>query len=484
MIPFPCGPCRTPAMRLGSLALSIAIVAMPFAAAAPAMAQLRAPQGGAGVALPQPGAATRVPAASAPAAGQAGIVAPISVDRIVAVVNQDVITENQLESRLRAISRRMAAQGLQRPPEEVLRRQLLERMIVDRAKLQLAGDMGLRVDEATIDRAIGRIAADNRLSLAQLREQVEQEGQPFRSFRDEIGHEITLSRLREREVDARIQVSEAEIEAYLAEQATQPDPALLLSIAQVVVRLPDDPSAELLASRQRLAEAIAEDIKRGVDPEQAAARHAGQGVEAGAPGPRPADRWPELFVKAVERLSPGQVAPVVRSPAGFHVLKLLERRGAGPAMAGAPVEQTRVRHILMRVDEINAEQDVLRRLREIRERIAGGTASFADMARQYSADGSARQAGDLGWIYPGDTVPEFESAMRALRIDELSEPVRTPFGYHLIQVVERRIDEASVDRIRAAARGAIRARKAADAFAEWERQIRDRAYVEVRLDEQ
>jgi peptidyl-prolyl cis-trans isomerase SurA len=474
---LPCAPAPRPVVSWPVLVSAAIATAMTVASMA-AVAQLRLPQQGGAPVLPSSQLPSSQPAPSA------AVPVPVPVDRIIAVVNQQAITEQELDTRLRIVARRMTAQRVPMPPEDELRRQLLERMILDRAKLQMASDAGLRVDDATIDRAIARIAADNRLNLAQLRERVELDGQSYRAFRDEIGKEITLSRLREREVDARIQVSEAEIDAFLAEQATQPDGAVQYDIAQVVVRLPDDPSADLLARRQQLAEAIAADVGRGVDPEQAAARHPGQGVEASAPGLRPADRWPELFVKAVERLAPGQVAPVVRSPAGFHVLKLIERRAAGSAMAGAPVEQSRVRHILMRVDEVNGESDVLRRLREIRERIAGGTASFADMARQYSVDGSARQGGDLGWLYPGDTVPDFERAMRALRIDELSEPVRTPFGFHLIQVVERRTDEASPDRVRAAARGAIRERKADEAYREWERQVRDRAYVEVRLDDQ
>jgi peptidyl-prolyl cis-trans isomerase SurA len=191
-----------------------------------------------------------------------------------------------------------------------------------------------------------------------------------------------------------------------------------------------------------------------------------------------------VFVQAVDPLKPGQVAPVVRSPAGFHVLKLLERRDpAGAKASSAPVKQTRARHILVRINELNPENEVVRRLTEIRQRIEGGTVTFADMARQYSSDGSASQGGDLGWVYPGDTVPEFERAMDGLEPGQIAGPVQTPFGYHLIQVTERRTDEASPERVRAAARNALRERKAAEAYQEWISQIRDRAYVELRLDE-
>jgi peptidyl-prolyl cis-trans isomerase SurA len=178
------------------------------------------------------------------------------------------------------------------------------------------------------------------------------------------------------------------------------------------------------------------------------------------------------------------ISPVVRSPAGFHVLKLIERRSAGGSrISSAPVRQTRARHILVRVNELNPESEVVRRLTEIRERIEAGTVEFADMARQYSADGSAQQGGDLGWVYPGDTVPEFERAMDALEPGKTAGPVRTPFGFHLIQVTDRRTDEASPERMRAAARGALRERKTAEAYQEWATQVRDRAYVEYRLDD-
>jgi peptidyl-prolyl cis-trans isomerase SurA len=408
----------------------------------------------------------------------------VPVDRIVAVVNQEAITETELERRMQTVARRALGQGMPLPPEELFRRQVLERMILDRAQMQAARAAGIEVDDAMVDRAIGRVASENRLGVAELRQRLEQDGVPFRAFRDDIAMEIALSRLREREVDARIQVSEAEVDALLAQQSERPAAQVQYDLLQLVVRLPDDPPAERVARGQRLAESLAAEVARGVDPAVLAARHAAEGVEAGATGLRPADRLPELFVRAVERLAPGQVAPVVRSPAGFHVLQLRERRAEGlAAVAGAPVEQFRVRHILMPVNAVNPEEEVLRRLRGIRERIAGGTAGFEDMARQYSTDGSARQGGDIGWVHAGDTVPEFERAMRQLAVGELSEPVRTPFGYHLLQVVQRRVDEASPERVRSAARAAVRERKAAEAYEEWQRQVRDRAYVEVRLDD-
>src|SRR5690606_37725050 len=200
-------------------------------------------------------------------------------------------------------------------------------------------------------------------------------------------------------------------------------------------------------------------------------------------GWRTADRLPQLFVDAVARLEPGQVAPLLRSPAGFHVLKLLDRRNSGaPAVSTAPVTQTHARHILIRPNEVITEDEAMRRLRDIKRRVEAGTGDFAELARQYSADGSAGRGGDLGWIYPGDTVPEFERAMNALAPGQISEPVRTPFGLHLIQVLERRTDAASPDRVRQVARQALRERRIEENYQDWLRQLRDRTYVEYKLE--
>lgn len=457
-----------------TLALLVAI------AAPAAVAQLRLPSAGSDA--PRPALAPQ-PAATVAAAPAAG---PQLVDRVVAVVNSEAITERELALRVRSISSRAQSQGMQLPSPEELQRQVLERMIAERAAIQAARDAGLRMDEVAIDRAVARIAQDNQVTVPQLRQRIESEGGSFTAFRQEIGAEMTISRLREREVDARIQVSEAEIDALLAAQAAGSGAPAEYNIAQIMVRVPETAEPEAVERARERAEAIAREARAGTDLAKilAVAAETGEGVTGGVIGMRPADRLPPVFVQAVEPLTPGQVAPVVRSPAGFHVLKLMDRRGAGAGKLGtAPVRQTRARHILVRINEINPEPEVVRRLTEIRERIEAGTVQFADMARQYSVDGSASQGGDLGWVYPGDTVPEFERAMDALSPGSVSGPVRTPFGYHLIQVVDRRTDEATPDRVRAAARNVLRERKAAEAYQEWMSQLRDRAYVEIRLEE-
>ena len=457
-------------------------LALLLLAAAPgAHAQLRMPGTGPAPASPALPAAT----ASTPAAAAASR-EPILVDRVVAVVNSEAITARELEIRTRSIEKRLRGQNVQLPPIEELRKQVLERMIVDRAATQAAREAGIRIDDAAIDRAIGRIAQDSKLSMAQLRQRVEADGQSFSGFRQEVASEMAIGRLRERDIEGRVQVSEAEVDALLAEQAGGGAAAAELNIAQLLVRVPENAPPEVVERARLRAEAIAREARGGVDFGRLVTNLSDgtDAISGGELGMRTVDRLPPSFVQAVEPLAPGEIAPVLRSPAGFHVIKLVDRRDGGLAkLAGAPVRQTRARHILVRVDELNPESEVIRRLTEIRQRIEGGTVSFADMARQYSKDGTASAGGDLGWVYPGDTVPEFERAMDDLAPGRIAGPVQSPFGYHLIEVVERRTDGASPDRVRAAARNAIRERKSAEAYREWLSQVRDRAYVDMRLEE-
>jgi peptidyl-prolyl cis-trans isomerase SurA len=460
-------------LPLNALAVLLAIASQA------ALAQFRVPPLGA-----DPSLSVAPPAGTARPPAAPGGVRP--VDRVVAVVNSEAITELELEQRVRAISRRLRSQGTALPPEPELTRQILDRMIVDRAQVQAAAEIGIRVDDAAIDRAIGRIAQESKISVAQLRERLESEGTSFQMFRQELGAEMVIGRMREREVEAKVQVSEPEVDAYLAEQASAPGGIAQYNIAQILVRVPEDATPDVVEQARRRAETVEREARAGTDFARIAAG-VSEGAEAlagGVIGLRPADRLPPLFVEAVAKMAIGDVSPVLRSPAGFHVLKLLERRDpAGAGISSAPVRQTRARHILVRINELNPEAEVVRRLTEIRQRLEAGTVEFADMARQYSMDGSAQQGGDLGWVYAGDTVPEFERAMDALGPKQIAGPVRTPFGYHLIEVTERRTDEASPERIRAAARAALRERKVADAYREWIAQVRDRAYVEYRLED-
>jgi peptidyl-prolyl cis-trans isomerase SurA len=408
---------------------------------------------------------------------------PIEIDRVVAVVNTDVITLLELEARRLAVERQLRQRRIEVPPADELRRQVLERMITDRAAVQAAREAGLRVDDAQLDRELARLAEDNRLTPAQLRAQVERDGIAFARFREDLRDEMLISRLRSREIEGRLQVSEADVDAFLAEQrqaAGTVAPEYLLS--HILLRVPEGASAAQIERQRLRGEEILRQLERGGDFARlsAAFSDAPEAMSGGNLGWRAAERLPQLFLEAVESLKPGDPARLLRSPNGFHVLRLDDRRAGGGTLATAPVLQTRARHILMRPSEITPQADVLRRLAEVRERLIAGRVEFADMARQYSVDGSASRGGDLGWLLPGDTVSAFERAMNALKPGEISEPVRSEFGYHLIQVLERRTEVATVDRQRQAARGALRERRIEEETQDWLRQLRDRAFVEYR----
>jgi len=419
-------------------------------------------------------------------AGPAGAQRVRLVDRIVAVVNSEVITRSELAERVLVAERQLKRQNTPMPEARVLERQVLDRLILEKAQLQLAKETGLRVDEVQLDRTLSRIAENNKMTLAAFRQALERDGIQFDRFRDEIRSEIMLTRLREREVDDKIQISDSEIELYMAENAG-PGAALgdvEYNIAHVLIRLPEQATPESIqAARARAEKAIAE-AKAGGDFAKLAASYsdAPDALAGGQMGWRSHDRLPELFSGALKDLRPGDVSQVLRSPAGFHVLKLVERRGGSAAISGAPVRQTRARHILIKTSEVVSENDARRRLSDLRERIANG-ADFAEMARLNSQDGSASKGGDLDWIYPGDTVPDFERGMDELKIGEISQPVKSPFGYHLIQVMERRVADVSAERRRLQARQALRERRADEAFQDWLRQLRDRTYVEIRLED-
>jgi peptidyl-prolyl cis-trans isomerase SurA len=409
---------------------------------------------------------------------------PVLVDRIVAVVNKEVITSSELADQITTAERQLSRQGTPLPDHATLERQVLERLILVKAQLQRARDTGIRVDDTQLDRAIERIAQGNNMSVGEFRRTLERDGVLFDKFRGEVRDQIILTRLRQREVDDKIQVSDSEIDLFLEQNKESAlDSKLEYNVAHILVRLPDQASPEQIeTARARAEKARAEALAGGDFAKLAASYSDGpDALKGGALGWRAADRLPELFGEALKNMKPGDVSQVLRSPAGFHLLKLLDKREAGGA-AGPPIRQTHVRHILVRTNEAVSEADARRRLEDLRERIVRGGADFAELARLHSEDGSAARGGDLGWIYPGDTVPDFERAMDALKPGEISQPVKTPFGWHLIQVLERRTAGMSAERRRLVARQVLRERKADEAYQEWLRQLRDQSYVELHLD--
>jgi peptidyl-prolyl cis-trans isomerase SurA len=409
-----------------------------------------------------------------------------SLERIVAVVNDEAITESELDARTSVAMAQLRRQNINPPPPAVLRRQVLERMIVDRAQLQLARESGVRVDDATVNAAVARIAEQSGMNPQQFRERLEKEGISFARFRADVRDDIVISRLRDREVDSRIQVSEAEIDNFLAEQAGVKAGAVEYNIAQILLRVPDNASTERIEATRRQAEDLMRQLRSGGDFARLAASNSASpdALSGGSLGWRTAERLPTLFLDAIKGLKPGDLAPLVRSPGGFHILRLVGQRDATEGrLASGPVEQTRARHILLRVSDLTPEAEVRRRLLDLRERVVNGGQDFGQLARLHSVDSTATRGGDLGWLYPGDTVPEFERAMALLKPGEVSPPVQSPFGWHLIQVMERRTDESPIERNRLAARQALRERKGEEAYLEWIRQLRDRTYVEYRLDD-
>ncbi|QAU35643.1 peptidylprolyl isomerase [Janthinobacterium sp. 17J80-10] len=435
----------------------------------------------------KPGAGPVAPVA----AGTAGV---RTIDAIVAVVNNEVITQKELDDRTESIARRIAAQGQGQggmPPRAELQRQVLERMIVEVAQLQLAKEMNIQVDDTMLDRAVARIAEQNRMNLQEFRNQLEREGITFAKFREEIRREIIMQRLREREVDNRLQISESEIENYLAAGAGTGQQQEW-NLAQILVRIPENASPEQIEQRRQRAEQLVQQLKSGADFAKvaAASSDADDALKGGEIGWRNQDRLPQLFVDAVANLQSGEVGPLVKSANGFHILKLIGKRtpsvmraSTGTAAAPASITQTRVRHILIKVNQIVSSLDAQRKLQDLKQRLDNKAATFEELARSHSNDLTASKGGDLGWIYPGDTVPEFERAMDALQPGQISEPIESPFGFHLIQVLERKTEDVSQERKRLVARQALRERKLEEATQEWLRQVRDRAYVEYRNEE-
>lgn len=406
----------------------------------------------------------------------------VLVDRIVAVVNNEVITRIELVERIERVLEDLRRQKIASPPREEMEQQALERMVMDKVQFQYAKETGVKVDELDLDRAIERIAETNNLSLPEFRRMLERDGIPYDKFRDDLRHEILLTRLREREVDNKIAIAENEIDLFIEQQKETGAAPEEYRLAHILIRIPEQAGPDQIDRLRSRAEEVAGRLSQGADFAQLAASHsdAPDGLKGGDMGWRSRERLPVLFADALAKMQPGDVSNVLRSPAGFHLLKLFEKRGGDAPLM---VEQALVRHILVKTSESVSEEEARRRLAVLRERLLNKAAEFTDLARTNSDDGSASRGGELGWIYPGDTVPEFERAFRSLKIMEISEPVKTPFGWHLIQVVNRRVADMSADRKRIEARRVLRERKSDEAYQEWLRQLRDRAYVEIRLGE-
>ncbi|ASC63883.1 Peptidyl-prolyl cis-trans isomerase surA [Achromobacter denitrificans] len=463
------------------------------------------------------------------------------VDGIAAVVDKDVITLRELRDASLRIAGELKSRGIQVPDDQTLQHQVLQRLITERVQRHEADRMGIRVDDAQVDMAIQTIAGRNKITVPQLRQEIEKSGTSWDAYRKSLRDEIRMDRLRQRAVDSTIVISDAEVDAFLKdqrrnpafaaapeaqqqpqaqpqaqqqpapEQAAAPAGPMLYALAQILVRVPEGSSPEQLAALRKKAEGLLAQAKRGDDFASlaAAASDGPEALQGGVMGVRPLDGWPDLFVKAISGLQKGQVSSLIQSGNGFHIIKVMDRGSAqpapsrtarAPAPAPAPqpaaprpqqaqqgpveVVQTRARHILIKTSTVMSDELARQRLEQVRQRLVSGGAKFEDMARQYSQDATAPQGGELGWLNPGETVPPFEAAMNALQPGEISQPVQSPFGWHLIQVEERRQHDASDDMARMKARQLLFERRAQPAFEDWLEQLRAQAYVDNRLEKQ
>lgn len=402
---------------------------------------------------------------------------PVDVDRILVIVNDDVITETELANRLTETKKQLALEKIKTPPDDILRKQLLDRMVLERLELQLATQTGIRVGDSDVDQAVETVAQRNNLSVENFRKTMEHNGMNFTAYRAQIRDQITIQQLLEREINNRITVTDNEVNNFLENPQNRADMGVGYQLSHILIGIPESASPEAIQAAKRRAEDILRQLKQGADFGQIAVSYS-QGADAlkgGSLGWKQAGELPELFLGALKTMSPGDVSDILRGPNGFHILKLNNKRGDTQAES---VMQTHVRHILLRPSEIQSLEEARSKLLHLRERIEHGE-DFAALARAHSEDpGSAASGGDLGWVNPAQMVPEFEKAMNALKPNQLSEPVRTPFGLHLIQVLGRRSHDITEERVVAAARQQIQARKADERYEQWARQLRDEAFVE------
>jgi peptidyl-prolyl cis-trans isomerase SurA len=407
--------------------------------------------------------------------------AGVPLDRIVAIVNEDVIMQSELHNKLRTLVNQLTEQRAQLPPRDILEQQVLEQLILNKLQLQFAANTGIMVDDETLNRAISNIASENKLNLSQFREILERDGYSYEAFREDIRNEIIISRLRQRQVDNRVTVTDREIDYHLANEEVQGGTETEYRLSHILVATPDEATQEEIDQAKLVAEKILEDLANGEDFAMLARTISDgqQALDGGDLGWRKAGDIPSLFAGHVTNLKEGEVSELIQNPSGFHIIKLTALRSGDKHV----VTQTKARHILIRPNELVTDEDAKARLDQLVIRLKGGD-SFEELARSHSEDpGSAVNGGDLGWANPGDMVPEFENEMNRLEPGEISAPFRSPFGWHIVQVMERRQHDNTEDVKRARARETIRARKIEEAQQNWLRGLRDEAYVEYRLDD-
>jgi peptidyl-prolyl cis-trans isomerase SurA len=403
------------------------------------------------------------------------------LNRVVALVNEDVILESELSDRESMIVEQLREQQAQLPARATLRKQVLERLVLENLQLQLAERSGIRIDDATLNNNLRNMAKQSGMTLTQFREVLERDGFDYAAFREEFRDQITMNRIRQEMVDKRVQVSEQEVDQLLASAASFKDQNREYRLAHILVSVPEAASPEQVQTARVRAEDILSRLNAGADFEQTAIAESDgqQALSGGDLGWRKTGQLPSFFTNVVGQLKRGQISELIRSPSGFHIVKIMDIRGDERHL----INQTHARHILLRADALVSEDEVQNRMRQLRERLLQGE-DFATLARSHSQDpGSASEGGDLGWVAPGQMVPEFEQAMEELGISDISEPVESRFGWHLIQVLARRQHDDTAEYRRNRARESIRQRKTDEELEIWLRRLRDESYIEYIVDD-
>ncbi|WP_295625204.1 peptidylprolyl isomerase [uncultured Nitrosomonas sp.] len=411
--------------------------------------------------------------------------APVAkpINHIVAVVNEDAITRHELDEAIKTAIGRMQQQGMQIPDQHTLEEQVLESIITKRIQIQHAQEVGLSVAETELDETINRIAADNQLTLPEFHAVLENDGISYNKFREEIREEMIIARLKEREVNHQVNVTEGEVDNFLQTQKASAEGDDEYRLGHILILVPENMNSDQIQQRAERAEMALTKLREGIEFSQVVAEFsdAADAKNGGIIEWRPISQMGPDFAQMLETLQPGDMTSIVQSPNGFHIFKLLGRRTQEtPTVI---IDQTHARHILIKINELISESDGKLKILALKERLDRGE-SFEEVAKLYSEDASASSGGDLGWLSPGDTVPDFERVMNALLPGEISDPVRSQFGWHIIQVMERRTQDISLDRHRQSARQAIRTRKSDVVIQDWLQQLRDQAYVEYRLDQE
>lgn len=407
--------------------------------------------------------------------------ADVPLDRIVAVVNDDIVMLSELQNKIRTIQAQMRQQNRQPPPQSALEKQVLDRIILSKLQLQMAERTGIQVSEDVLNRAISNIAAQNNVSLQEFREILESDGYSFEQFREDIRDEIAITQLRQRQIDNRITVTDREIDNFLATQEHQGATETQYHIAHILIALPPDVDQEEKEATRLIAEKVIEDLKSGHDfADMAATVSDGQQAgDGGSLGWRKRNQIPTLFADYIDDMKPGDISELIESPSGYHIIKLKEVRSSEQSI----VTQTQARHILIRTDELTSDEQAREKLEQLLYRIEQGE-SFEQLAKAYSEDTlSALEGGDLGWTNPGSLVPQFEEVINELDINEISEPFQTPFGWHIVEVTGRREHDNTENARRTRAREIIKQRKAEEAHENWLRTMRQEAYVQYRLND-